>query len=253
MVVWRGENNANSLKIVLKQYKFTKRNGMVFKRPEYSLARVDTLHIRKPDHFSFNCFARSKFCQIFYWIWRFYPLHKQTVTSSWSRTSIHKSLLNLVLCKFFSLCKFFHVIFFRFVMTHYCILLFVFMTCCLFHSLRGQFETITSIQDWKLKGNVIQSISSTTLLNCYFECERNLQCFSLNFYPSIGLCELNKLTSLYHPRNLHQHETAVYMEYRQTLDCSDELCNVTAGLRCFIDNKQRICRGNSTAHCRTLH
>jgi len=27
-----------------------------------------------------------KFCQIFYWIWQFYPLHKQTVMSSWSRT-----------------------------------------------------------------------------------------------------------------------------------------------------------------------
>jgi len=45
-----------------------------------------TYYIWKPDHFSLNCFARSKFCQIFYWMWRFYPLHKQTVTSSWSRT-----------------------------------------------------------------------------------------------------------------------------------------------------------------------
>jgi len=29
---------------------------------------MNTYYILKPDHFSFNCFARSKFCQIFYWI-----------------------------------------------------------------------------------------------------------------------------------------------------------------------------------------
>jgi len=28
---------------------------------------MNTHYIRKPDHFSLNCFARSKFCQIFYW------------------------------------------------------------------------------------------------------------------------------------------------------------------------------------------
>jgi len=45
---------------------------------------VNAYYDWKPDHFGFNCFARSKFCQIFYWMWRFYPLHKQTVMSSWS-------------------------------------------------------------------------------------------------------------------------------------------------------------------------
>jgi len=65
-----------------------KRSGIVSKRLEYYLAHMNTYYIRKPDHFSFNSFARSKFCQIFYWIWRFYPLHKQTMTSSWSRAII---------------------------------------------------------------------------------------------------------------------------------------------------------------------
>jgi len=128
-------------------------------------------------------------------------------------------------------------------MTHYLALLLFFLACCLFQSVRGQFETITTIQDWALKGNILQSISSTTLFNCHFQCAENTQCFSLNFYPSTGLCELNNVTSQHSPHKFHQHETAVYMKYRQTLDCSDELCNVTAGLRCFIGNKQRTCRG----------
>jgi len=67
------------------RYKFTKRSGIVSKRLEYYLAHMNTYDIKKRDQFSLNCFARRKFCQIFYWVWRFYPLHKQTVTSSWSR------------------------------------------------------------------------------------------------------------------------------------------------------------------------
>jgi len=33
------------------------------------------------SYFGLNCFARSKYCQVFYWIWQFYPTHKQTTTS----------------------------------------------------------------------------------------------------------------------------------------------------------------------------
>jgi len=67
-------------------YKFTKRSGIIAKCLEYYLAHMNTYYIQKSDHFGINCFARSKFCHIFYWIWQFYPQrHKQTVTSSWSR------------------------------------------------------------------------------------------------------------------------------------------------------------------------
>jgi len=64
MVVWRGQNNANLPKILLNRYKFTKRSEIVSKRLEYYLARMNTHYKQKPDHFSLNCFARSKFCQI---------------------------------------------------------------------------------------------------------------------------------------------------------------------------------------------
>jgi len=83
MVVWRGQNNAPSvaLKIALKTKKFTKRSGIISKCPVYYLVHIilyifDTHYIQKRDHFNFlNCFARSKFCQVFYRIWRFYIPH----------------------------------------------------------------------------------------------------------------------------------------------------------------------------------
>jgi len=55
MIIWWGQNNANSLKITLtdyKLYKFTKRSGIISKCPEYHLVHMNTHYIRKPDHFS---------------------------------------------------------------------------------------------------------------------------------------------------------------------------------------------------------
>jgi len=94
---------------------------IVSKCLEYYLAHMNTHYIRKPDHFSLNCFTTSKFCQIFYWILRFCPLHKQIVMSSWSRTiHILKSIIALIKCNFSKrgscILKRFHHVFVLFIM-----------------------------------------------------------------------------------------------------------------------------------------
>jgi len=73
-------------KSLQKLHKFTKRSGIISKCSEYYKVHMNTHYIRKEDYFSLNCFAMSKFCQVFCWIWRFYPLHKQTMTSLSDRT-----------------------------------------------------------------------------------------------------------------------------------------------------------------------
>jgi len=55
-------------KLFQKPYKFPKRSGIVSKRPKYYLVHMNTHYIQEPEHFSLNCFARSKSYQIFYWI-----------------------------------------------------------------------------------------------------------------------------------------------------------------------------------------
>jgi len=54
---------------------------------------MTTHYIRKPDYFSLNCLARSK-CSIFLLGWRFYPTHKQTMTSLCDSQGNHEGNLN---------------------------------------------------------------------------------------------------------------------------------------------------------------
>jgi len=68
-----------------KQRKFTAENrskNRINSRREVELLpileHISTHYIRKPDHFNLNCFARNTFYQVFYWVWPFYPPHKQT-------------------------------------------------------------------------------------------------------------------------------------------------------------------------------
>jgi len=79
--VWRGQNNTNSPKIILKLAQIHEKKWNSFQTPWIIFCTYEYILYPK---------TRSSYIlrQIFYWIWWFYPQHTQTMMSSWSRAII---------------------------------------------------------------------------------------------------------------------------------------------------------------------
>jgi hypothetical protein len=116
----------------------------------------------------------------------------------------------------------------------------------------AQFDSSFSVFGWVLKRHVIKTLSNCVGVGqCMMECSANDYCYSLNFYPNNGLCELNSATHLSHPGDYVQsvHGNFLLYFFRPATTCDDSSC--ASGERCFLkeDGISRQCKGESGNHC----
>lgn len=75
-------------------------------------------------------------------------------------------------------------------------------------------EPIT--QDKMLQGHVFMNYSGiTSQFDCYMRCNTSLNCFSMNYYPTTGLCELSCTCHLLRPDDLVYFLHATYFMIRK--------------------------------------
>ena len=87
-------------------------------------------------------------------------------------------------------------------------------------------RTLQSIPNRVLTGQVVGVSESSSVERCQIKCERNLDCYSMNYMFSSKSCELNKATRLSHPENFLPLENAVYFDnlHRQYHACVHPPC-----------------------------
>lgn len=73
-------------------------------------------------------------------------------------------------------------------------------------------RTLQSISNRALTGHVIGVSASSSVERCQIKCERNPDCYSMNYMFSSKSCELNKATRLSHPENFLLRENTVYFD-----------------------------------------
>ena len=73
-------------------------------------------------------------------------------------------------------------------------------------------RTIKSISNRALKGHVIGVTTSSSVEKCHIKCEREPNCYSINYVFSSKSCELNKGTCLSHPEQFLPQENTVYFD-----------------------------------------
>lgn len=73
-------------------------------------------------------------------------------------------------------------------------------------------QIIRSIPNRALNGHVIGASMSSSVEKCLIKCERNPDCYSINYVFSSKSCELNKGTRLSHPGNFLPRENTVYFD-----------------------------------------
>ena len=105
-----------------------------------------------------------------------------------------------------------------------------------------------SVFGWVLKRHVIKTFSKVVGVGrCIKECSRDDYCYSLNFYPDVGVCELNSATHTSHPGHYVQSRNGSFLLYvfRPATICDDSFC--TPGTKCFLgkDGITRQCKGES--------
>ena len=75
-----------------------------------------------------------------------------------------------------------------------------------------QCQTVQSISNRALKGHVIGVSTITSVDRCNIKCERESDCYSINYILSSKSCELNKGTRLSHPKDFLPQENTVYID-----------------------------------------
>lgn len=73
-------------------------------------------------------------------------------------------------------------------------------------------RTIKSISNRALAGHVIGVSASSSVEKCLVKCEREPDCYSINYMLSSKTCELNKGTRLSHPNQFLPRENTVYLD-----------------------------------------
>ena len=63
-----------------------------------------------------------------------------------------------------------------------------------------------------LTGHVIRTLNHKTFESCTFSCEIEPKCFSINFMPSRGTCQLNRATKDFFPKDVMKQKGAVYLD-----------------------------------------
>jgi hypothetical protein len=86
------------------------------------------------------------------------------------------------------------------------------------------FDSDYSVQDTMLKGHVYETYSGvTSYFDCYIKCQTSAgKCYSLNYHPGTGLCELSFSCHLSYPDDMVY---ALHVVYLMTLQC----CRVGLG------------------------
>ena len=73
-------------------------------------------------------------------------------------------------------------------------------------------RSVRSIPNRALVGHVIGVSTSWSVERCHVKCEREPDCYSLNYSFSSKSCELNKGTHFSHPREFLPRDNTVYIE-----------------------------------------
>lgn len=73
-------------------------------------------------------------------------------------------------------------------------------------------RTVRSIPNRALEGHVIGVSTNWSVERCHVKCEREPDCYSVNYSFSSKSCELNKGTHFSHPREFLPRDNTVYIE-----------------------------------------
>ena len=97
-----------------------------------------------------------------------------------------------------------------------------------------QCRTVQSISNRALNGHVIGVSRSSSVEKCQVKCERNPDCYSINYMFAFKSCELNKGTRLSHAEKFLPRENTVYFDnlHRQYHACVHPPCQ--NGATCVI-------------------
>ena len=125
--------------------------------------------------------------------------------------------------------------------------IFMYTACNVFYPLDAKLDMSSTLSDWILQGHVIHTFNFTTLFGCFLKCSDTYNCYSLNFYPATGLCELNNATNSSHPHDLVPSKShgIYFLNSFHAMPCSDAFC-ILAGpdKKCFWeDGKTKVCKG----------
>lgn len=97
-----------------------------------------------------------------------------------------------------------------------------------------QCRTLQSISNRALNGHVIVVAKTSSVEKCQIKCERNPDCYSMNYMFASKSCELNKGTRMSHPEKFLPRENTVYFDnlHQQYHACVHPPCR--NGATCVI-------------------
>ncbi|XP_031554437.1 retinoschisin-like [Actinia tenebrosa] len=107
------------------------------------------------------------------------------------------------------------------------------------------FDSFNTAFGWVLKRHVIKTLSNIVGIGqCMMQCSLYDDCYSLNFYPNVGVCELNSATHASHPGDYVPSDNGSFLLYifRSAKFCDDSLC--TGDQVCLLekDGVTRQCK-----------
>lgn len=73
--------------------------------------------------------------------------------------------------------------------------------------------TTSSVRDYMLIGHSFKTSSDKSLLSCVISCDRDQQCYSINYIISSKTCEFSDATRLSHPQKFTFSREVVYIDH----------------------------------------
>lgn len=83
-----------------------------------------------------------------------------------------------------------------------------------------------SYKNHALVGHALQTLKNKRFESCTYSCELDLQCFSVNYVPTLKTCQLNNASKSFFPGDFVKRKGTIYMEMviREYHPCNSMRC-----------------------------
>lgn len=83
-----------------------------------------------------------------------------------------------------------------------------------------------SYKNHALVGHALQTLKNKRFESCTYSCELDLQCFSVNYVPTLKTCQLNNASKGFLPGDFVKQKGTIYMEMviREYHPCNSMRC-----------------------------
>ena len=83
-----------------------------------------------------------------------------------------------------------------------------------------------SYKNHALVGHALKTLKNKRFESCTYSCELDLQCFSVNYVPTLKTCQLNNASKSFFPGDFVKQKGTIYMEMviREYHPCNSMRC-----------------------------